>query len=110
MFSISFNGQPEGFFPGQKGVKAGRPSIPLFVFVGYGSSHCSSTIQGDSSNFQFSSQALHLTHLIFVDDLFVLCEVEVNSFSIIAEVLHDFHLFSGLKPNLLKSSIFVCWS
>ncbi|KAH7866733.1 hypothetical protein Vadar_024219 [Vaccinium darrowii] len=49
---------------------------------------------------------LQITHLIFADDLFVLCGVDEGSFHLIADALSDFYLFSGLKPNMQKSSIF----
>lgn len=48
---------------------------------------------------------LNISHLIFADDLFVLCGADANSFQLVKEVLNDFHKFAGLQPNLQKSSI-----
>lgn len=51
-------------------------------------------------------RSLDITHLIFANDLFVLCGAEQGSFQVIADSLDDFYHFSGLKPNMGKSSIF----
>lgn len=51
-------------------------------------------------------RSLDITHLIFADDLFVLCGAEQGSFQVIADSLDDFNHFSGLKPNMGKSSSF----
>lgn len=50
---------------------------------------------------------LDLTQLVFVDDLFLLCGADPGSFHLIKEVLADFYLFSGLQPNLQKTSTFL---
>lgn len=55
--------------------------------------------------FHPKSRALNISHLIFADDLFVLCGADTNSFQLIKDVLYDFHNFAGLTPNLQKSSI-----
>lgn len=49
---------------------------------------------------------LQICHLAFADDLFIMCEPNVPSFTIINDLLNEFHSFSGLKPNTEKSSIF----
>lgn len=48
---------------------------------------------------------LNISHLIFADDLFILCGADANSFQLVKDVLNDFHKFAGLQPNLQKSSI-----
>lgn len=56
---------------------------------------------------KFASIGLsHDSHLSFVDDMFVLCGAEVQSFELIKAVLKDFFHFSGLQPNLGKSACF----
>lgn len=108
MFSITINGQFEGYFPGRKGLRQGDPLSPyLFLLV----------MEGFSALFQYKMvqtgfvfhpkcQPLQLSHLIFVDDLFVSSGADPQSFKTIQDTLQDFYFFSGLKPNMQKSSIF----
>lgn len=50
--------------------------------------------------------ALQLSHVIFADDLFILCGADRSSFQLVNDVLADFLKFSGLRPNLQKSSVY----
>lgn len=45
---------------------------------------------------------------MFADDLFIVRGAREDSFSVVAEVPRDFHMFAELQPNMLKSSIFLC--
>ncbi|KAI8537157.1 hypothetical protein RHMOL_Rhmol09G0003900 [Rhododendron molle] len=51
-------------------------------------------------------EALGLFHLMFADDMFVICGADSHTFCTIAELMRDFHLFFGLQPNLQKSASF----
>lgn len=59
-------------------------------------------------NFQFhpKCQALNLSQLTFADDLFIICGGTQEIFAMIRGIFDDFYHFSGLRPNLQKSSIF----
>lgn len=61
--------------------------------------------QHGSFSFHPKCKALNLCHLAFAD-LFILSGVDQGSFGLIREMLHDFHSYSGLKPNIHKSAIF----
>lgn len=50
--------------------------------------------------------SLNLSHLIFADDMFILCGAEVQTFNLVTNVLSEFHKFSGLQTNLQKSAVF----
>lgn len=108
MFSVMINGQHEGFFTGQRGLRQGDPLSPyLFLLVMEAfTALLQYKVQHQAFRYNPKCHSLQLTHLIFADDLFVLCGAEEGSFTIIAEVLKDFHLFSGLQINMLKSSVF----
>ncbi|GJR62664.1 probable L-cysteine desulfhydrase, chloroplastic [Tanacetum coccineum] len=47
---------------------------------------------------------LKITHLCFVDDLMVFCHGDAHSMSIVKKFLNDFSKYSGLLPNLKKST------
>lgn len=51
-------------------------------------------------------RSINLTHLIFADDLFVLCGASKDSFHLIKCLLDDFYSYSDLKPNMHKCSVF----
>lgn len=109
MFSIAINGQLEGYFPGKRGLRQGDPLSPyLFLLVMEGFSALFQ-YKMDQNGFVFhpKCEALQISHLIFADDLFVLSGADPQSFRTIQEALQDFLLFSGLKPNLQKSSIYL---
>ncbi|XP_058203052.1 uncharacterized protein LOC131317521 [Rhododendron vialii] len=105
MYSIVINGGLVGYFPGKRGLRQGDPLSPyLFLLV----------MEGFSSLFQFrigqggfsyhpKCRELHLSHLMFADDLFIMCEADLSSFQLVRTMLNDFYSISGLQPNLHKS-------
>lgn len=75
VFSIVLNGQLEGLLPGQRGLRQGDSLSPyLFLLV---MDAFTGLLQYKVSHQAFTyhpkCQDLQLTHLIFADDLFVLC-------------------------------------
>ncbi|KAH7842100.1 hypothetical protein Vadar_001489 [Vaccinium darrowii] len=52
-------------------------------------------------------RAARLSHVIFADDLFVLSSADEVSLQIVLQSLREFHGFSGLQPNLMKSAIYL---
>ncbi|KAI8567999.1 hypothetical protein RHMOL_Rhmol02G0164200 [Rhododendron molle] len=56
--------------------------------------------------FHTKCRNLNITLLIFADDLFVLCGVDIVSFRLIVDSLSNFYHFSGLQPNMPKGIIF----
>ncbi|KAG5564631.1 hypothetical protein RHGRI_000728 [Rhododendron griersonianum] len=109
MFSVVINGELKGFFPGQRGLRQGDPLSPyLFLLVMEGFTALLQYKIDQSSGFIYHPKCkpLNITHLIFADDLFVLCGAGEISFQVIADTLSDFYHFSGLQPNMQKSSIF----
>lgn len=109
MFSVVLNGELEGFFPGKRELRQGDHLSPyLFLLVMEGLTSLLQNKISHSGVFTFHPRckSLNITDLVFADDLFVLTEANEGSFHIKAEVLKDFHLFSGLQPNLQKTSIF----
>lgn len=109
MFSIVINGELQGFFQGNRGLRQGDPLSPyLFLLVMEGFTGLLQYRAKQSEGFVFhpKCRSLNITHLIFADDLFVLSGADARSFQLVADALSDFFHFSGLQPNLQKSSIF----
>lgn len=104
MFSVVFNGVLEGFFPVKRGLRL-SPYLFLLVMEGFSSIFLYRARQ-QGFVFHPKCQSLNITHLIFADDLFVLCDANPESYHLIKKVLADFHLLFGLQPNTNKSSIF----
>ncbi|XP_058202871.1 uncharacterized protein LOC131317329 [Rhododendron vialii] len=50
--------------------------------------------------------AINLSHLIFADDMFILCRANDHTFQSIHRHLQEFFSLSGLQPNLNKSACF----
>ena len=110
MFSVSINGELNGFFPGGRGLRQGDPLSPyLFVLameVLSGLLHKMALERNFKFHWRCSKN--HLTHLCFADDLMILCKGEEASVSMIRDCLQQFMGLSGLVPNPAKSHMFSC--
>lgn len=60
----------------------------------------------ENGNFKFHPrwQELGISHAMFADDLFVFCGAHEEFLRIIMNTLKEFHGFSGLQPNMMKST------
>lgn len=108
MYSVMINGGLEGYFPGARGLQQGDPISPyLFLLVMEAfSSLLAQNIESGGFHYHSKCQPLGISHVVFVVDLFILSSAHSDSLQIIMQTLKDFHGFSGLQPNLLKSAIF----
>lgn len=82
MFSVVINGELVGYFPGQRGLRLGDPISPyLFLLVMEGfSSLLRYRIGLGRFTYHPRYSALQLSHVIFADDLFILCGADPDSF------------------------------
>lgn len=107
-FSIAVNGNHYGFFKGQSGIRQGDPLSPyLFICC---MEYFSIMLQQSSSltwfHFHPKCNSLCITHLVFADDVLLLCRGDLSSMGIMYQQLQSFGNVSGLDLNPSKSSIY----
>ncbi|GJW54813.1 RNA-directed DNA polymerase, eukaryota, reverse transcriptase zinc-binding domain protein [Tanacetum coccineum] len=63
---------------------------------------------GENEKFKYHQgcKKLGITHLCFADDLLVFCHEDCESVGVIKKTLEEFSKYSGLKPNMQKSTMF----
>nr|GEZ45879.1 RNA-directed DNA polymerase, eukaryota, reverse transcriptase zinc-binding domain protein [Tanacetum cinerariifolium] len=108
-FTISVNGERFGYFKGGRGLRQGDPISPdLFTLVMEVFSLIMSRNVQNSPDFKYhvGCKELKLTHLIFADDLLVLCHGDLKSISVLKKALNEFSKVFGLVPNINKSVVF----
>jgi len=108
-YSISINGELHGFFPGGRGLRQGDPmssylyTLVMEVFSGI------LIDQTSAKNFKYywKCNSVKLSHLFFVDDVFLFCQADFASVALLKRGLDIFSSWSGLLPNKNKSEIFL---
>ncbi|GJT64029.1 RNA-directed DNA polymerase, eukaryota, reverse transcriptase zinc-binding domain protein [Tanacetum coccineum] len=108
-FSINVNGERVGYFKGGRGLRQGDPISPyIFTLVMEVLNLLIQKNIEESKGFKyhFGCKNLKITHLCFVDDLLVFCHGDVVSVKVMKKSLDEFSGFSGLLPNMQKSTIF----
>ncbi|GKA88788.1 hypothetical protein Tco_0810552 [Tanacetum coccineum] len=99
-YSICVNGSLHGYFKGKRGLRQGDPLSPyLFTLV---MEVITLMIQRriretDYFTYHRYCSKMELVNLCFADDLFLFAYGDVNSASIIKEVLDEFKVASGLR-------------
>lgn len=107
---VVINGALEGYFTVAKGLRQWDP-IAMLIPISHGSFLLSASVQHRKWELQIASLVSSSadpshSHMIFANDLFILSSAQEESFQIIKRFLTDIQNYSGLQPNLLKSSIF----
>lgn len=108
-YSVAFNGELVGFFPGEKGLRQGDPiSSSLFVLA---MDILSKSLDKAARNSIFGihpkcSYPL-ITHLCFADDMLIFFDGSSDSLVAILELLNEFYAGSGLQLNLQKTGLFL---
>ncbi|MFS7913005.1 putative RNA-directed DNA polymerase [Helianthus anomalus] len=106
--AVLVNGSPTFDFQCLKGMRQGDPLSPfLFLIVMEALSCCfnKATDSGCFEGIRLPNNGPFLSHLLFADDALVIGEWSVESISNVIRILHGFHICSGLRINLHKSSI-----
>lgn len=106
---VALNGYFEGYFSGARGLRQGDHMSPyLFILVIEAFSHMLHTYtRHNEFTFHPKCEPLGISHLIFVDDLFIMSSADPMSLRYIKNAIDEFGVLSGLKPNFQKSSMFL---
>lgn len=108
-FSIAFNGELIGYFPGKKGLRQGDPiSSLLFVLA---MDVLSKQLDAGAVDQKFvphpQCDAPLITHLSFADDVLIFFDGAEASILGILDILQQFKTISGLGVNREKSALFI---
>ena len=66
----------------------------------------SHNIRSTPFTYHWKCDKLHISHICFADDLFILFKGDVESATLISQTLNQFYLFTGLQANNDKSCLF----
>ncbi|XP_020243586.1 uncharacterized protein LOC109821843 [Asparagus officinalis] len=108
-FSLALNGGLHGYFHGARGLRQGDPlSLYLFIIGMKFLSRRLNTLKDDSSfKYHPKCSRLKINHLIFADDLLLLCKAEMSSIVKLFTCLQEFGQASGLEANSSKCSVYL---
>ncbi|GKA05183.1 RNA-directed DNA polymerase, eukaryota, reverse transcriptase zinc-binding domain protein [Tanacetum coccineum] len=107
--SININGERVGYFKGGRRLRQGDPISPyLFTLV---MEVLNLIIRNNIEEnvefkYHYGCKKLEITHLCFAEDILVFCHGDCKSVRIIKNSLDEFSSFSGLMPNMKKSTVF----
>ncbi|XP_056860217.1 uncharacterized protein LOC108838378 [Raphanus sativus] len=107
-FSVSVNGDLEGFFSSSRGIRQGCSLSPyLFVVISNVLSKLlNSAVLNRRIGYHPLCASLNLTHLSFADDIMVFTNGSAASLDGVLEVFAKFARISGLCINVAKSTVF----
>ena len=108
MFSVSINGELEGFFPSSRGIRQGCSlSRYLYVIVSNVLSKLhNKAIMVGNIGYHPMCRVVNLSHLSFADDIVVFTDGSPTSLTGTLDSFRDFASMSELCINVAKSTIF----
>ena len=108
-FSVAVNGELVGFFASKRGLRHRDPLSPLLFIIAMEAFSRSLSVAAQGQWFEFhpKCEEVNLTHICFVDDIFLFAGRTSSSVQVIMDELNKFENFSGLQVNKQKSAIFL---
>ena len=96
-YSIILNGCLEGYFKGEKGLRQADPISPYLFILVMEAFSCTLDKKVQHTGFIFhpKCEELKINHVIFTDDLFIMCGANISSLEIMKEEIIDFGDVSG---------------
>ncbi|GAB2297215.1 hypothetical protein Dimus_038459 [Dionaea muscipula] len=107
-FTFMLNGELQGFFLGQRGLRQGDPLSPyLFVVVmEYLARSLKKMSRNKDFHFHPKCKKLGLVSVCFADDLMIFAKADSSSLLLVNDRLSHFGRLSGLHANLTKSALY----
>jgi hypothetical protein len=107
-FSVTINDSLYGFLPRRCGVRQGDPLFPylFLIYMVYLSRMLKITSQQPGFHYHPKCASHNIYHLVFADDILLLCWGDKSFVRILLEQLHVFGQSSGLHINAGKSFIY----
>lgn len=101
-YSIFLNGCLEGYFKGAKGLRQGDLISPYLFILVMEVFSCMLDNQVQLPGFKFHPKCaeLKISHVVFANDLFVLCGAEFRFLDLVKNAINQFGDALGLRPNL----------
>lgn len=107
-FSVSVNGELEGFFSSNRGIRQGCSLSPyLYVIISNVLSKLlNKAASAEQIGYHPHCKEVKLSHLSFADDIVIFTDGSAPSLRNTLLVFEDFGRMSGLKINVVKSTVF----
>ncbi|XP_021731516.1 uncharacterized protein LOC110698405 [Chenopodium quinoa] len=107
-FSVLINGVPSPPFAAEKGLRQGDSMSPFLFAIGMEYlSRCLYELDTiPDFNYHPSCEKLHLSHLMFTDDLLLFARADECSVKLLLQAFTKFSLAFGLSTNMDKSEAY----
>lgn len=107
-FTVSYNGEVNGYFKGTRGLRQGDPLSPYLFVIALNnlSFMLKQAAQERKFNYHLNCASTKMTHLCFADDLLIFIDGTLDSVQAVLQVLKDFEKRSGLAVSVHKTSFF----
>ncbi|GJT61670.1 putative RNA-directed DNA polymerase, eukaryota, reverse transcriptase zinc-binding domain protein, partial [Tanacetum coccineum] len=108
--SILINGSPTKEFRLDRGLRQGDPLSPFLFIISMEGLHVAIEDAKNAGLFhglRIGNDCLHLSHLLYADDVMFMGEWSHSNVQNLLMILHYFFMSLGLKINLHKSNIYV---
>ena len=107
-FSLLFNGSPIGFFGSSNGIRQGDPFSPYLFTIAMEGLSCLIEEEVRNGDLRVPSYGdVHVSHILFADDLIIFFKDDLTSSQRVASLLHRFSHYSGLRLNNDKSRVYI---
>ncbi|XP_047270318.1 uncharacterized protein LOC124899469 [Capsicum annuum] len=104
------DGQPKGFFKSSRGLKQGDPLLPaLFIIAAEVLSRSQKELmrKKEFKLFAMPRGSPKINHLAFVEDMVIMCKVDLHTLQLVTSTLDRYERVSSQKINKEKSVLYL---